>query len=118
LGPFAVQNVVAGAVGVPLPRFLAATFIGILPGTLVTTVFGDQLRLILLEGGKLDYFLVASLALWLGISVLGARFILSRRRLRRLKAAGTPSQAQSQAPAARPREALPPGRPRVEESTK
>jgi hypothetical protein len=66
-----------------------ATLIGILPGTLVTTVFGDQLRLILLEGGKLDYPLVGSLLLWLGISVLGARFILSSRRLRRLKAART-----------------------------
>jgi uncharacterized membrane protein YdjX (TVP38/TMEM64 family) len=89
LGPFAVQNVVAGAVGVPFSRFLVATLIGILPGTLVTTVFGDQLRLILLEGGKLDYPLVGSLLLWLGISVLGARFILSSRRLRRLKAART-----------------------------
>jgi phosphatidylserine/phosphatidylglycerophosphate/cardiolipin synthase-like enzyme/uncharacterized membrane protein YdjX (TVP38/TMEM64 family) len=89
LGPFAVQNVVAGAVGVPFSRFLVATLIGILPGTLVTTVFGDQLRLILLEGGKLDYPLVGSLLLWLGISVLGARFFLSSRRLRRLKAART-----------------------------
>jgi uncharacterized membrane protein YdjX (TVP38/TMEM64 family) len=54
LGPFAAQNVVAGAIRVPFPRFLAASLIGILPGTVVTALFGDQLRVVLLHGGRID----------------------------------------------------------------
>ena len=41
--PFAVVNVVAGAMGVRAGRFLAGTALGLLPGTLVATLFGDQL---------------------------------------------------------------------------
>ena len=43
LAPFAVVNVVAGAMGVRAGRFLAGTALGLLPGTLVATLFGDEL---------------------------------------------------------------------------
>jgi phospholipase D1/2 len=89
LGPFAAQNVVAGAIRVPFARFLAATLIGILPGTIVTTLFGGQVRHVLLHGGRLDTALVASLVVWLGVCGVVARWILFRRRFRPLLAAAS-----------------------------
>jgi uncharacterized membrane protein YdjX (TVP38/TMEM64 family) len=44
VAPFAVVNVVAGAMGVRAGRFLAGTALGLLPGTLVATLFGHELR--------------------------------------------------------------------------
>jgi len=43
LAPFAVVNIVAGAMGVRAGRFLAGTALGLLPGTLVAMLFGDEL---------------------------------------------------------------------------
>ncbi len=43
LAPFAVVNVVAGAMGVRARCFLAGTALGMLPGTLLATLFGDEL---------------------------------------------------------------------------
>jgi len=43
LAPFAVVNVVAGAMGVRAGPFLRGTALGLLPGTLVATLFGDEL---------------------------------------------------------------------------
>ena len=43
LAPFAVVNVVAGAIRMRLRHFMLGSALGILPGTLVATVFGDQL---------------------------------------------------------------------------
>ena len=78
-GPFAVQNVVAGAVGVRLSGFLLATFIGMVPGTLVTTFFGDQLRSALAGAGEINYPLMACLLVAL---LMGT--VLARRKLSRL----------------------------------
>jgi phospholipase D1/2 len=43
LAPFAVVNMVAGAIRIRPWHFIVGTAIGILPGTLVATIFGDQL---------------------------------------------------------------------------
>jgi phospholipase D1/2 len=43
LAPFAVINVVAGAMGVRPVAFLVGSALGLLPGTLVATLFGDEL---------------------------------------------------------------------------
>ena len=43
LAPFAVVNVVAGAMGIRAGRFLAGTALGLLPGALITTLFGTEL---------------------------------------------------------------------------
>jgi phospholipase D1/2 len=44
LAPFAVEGIVAGAVRLKLWHLLAGTAIGMLPGTLATTVFGEQIE--------------------------------------------------------------------------
>jgi uncharacterized membrane protein YdjX (TVP38/TMEM64 family) len=104
LGPFAAQNVVAGAIRVPFARFLAATLIGILPGTLVTILFGGQIRHVVLHGGRLDVPLVVSLGVWLGVCGLVARWILFRRRFRPLFGADTRAVNRERRAAPSPRE--------------
>jgi uncharacterized membrane protein YdjX (TVP38/TMEM64 family) len=63
LAPFAVVNVVAGAIRIPLRDFLVGSALGILPGTLVATVFGDQLISGLKDPRSINLWLVAVLVL-------------------------------------------------------
>jgi phosphatidylserine/phosphatidylglycerophosphate/cardiolipin synthase-like enzyme/uncharacterized membrane protein YdjX (TVP38/TMEM64 family) len=77
LGPFTLQNVLAGAVRIRLPHFLAATFLGLLPGTVVSTLVGGELRAMLLGSRPVDQALLVVLA---GVLALAA--LLIRRRAR------------------------------------
>lgn len=63
LAPFAVVNVVAGAMRIRPAHFIAGSALGILPGTLVTTVFGDQLIDALRDPRSIDFWPLAALAL-------------------------------------------------------
>ncbi|NLG75082.1 MAG: hypothetical protein GX535_02485 [Xanthomonadaceae bacterium] len=65
LAPFAVEGVVAGAVRVKLWHFMLGTAIGILPGTLTSTVFGDQLTAAMEDPSKVNYWLIGSALLLL-----------------------------------------------------
>jgi phosphatidylserine/phosphatidylglycerophosphate/cardiolipin synthase-like enzyme/uncharacterized membrane protein YdjX (TVP38/TMEM64 family) len=74
IAPFAVEGIVAGAVRLKLWHLTAGTAIGMLPGTLVTTVFGDQLEAAL-SGGSINWWLVGGCAALLaGGSVLVKRW--------------------------------------------
>ena len=44
LAPFAVESIVAGAIRMKLWHVVVGTAIGMLPGTLAATIFGDQLE--------------------------------------------------------------------------
>lgn len=57
LAPFAIEGIVAGAVRLKLWHLAAGTAIGMLPGTLATTVFGDQLESAL-SGGTFNWWIV------------------------------------------------------------
>jgi len=57
LAPFAVEGIVAGAVRLKLWHLLVGTAIGMLPGTLATTVFGDQLETAF-SGGEMNWWLI------------------------------------------------------------
>jgi len=63
LAPFAVVNVVAGAIRIPLRDFLVGSALGILPGTLIATVFGDQVITGLKDPRSINLWLVAVLVL-------------------------------------------------------
>jgi phospholipase D1/2 len=73
IAPFAVEGIVAGAVRLKLWHLALGTAIGMLPGTLVTTVFGDQLETAL-SGGEVNWWLVGACA-----AVLVAGIVLVRR---------------------------------------
>jgi hypothetical protein len=63
LAPFFVPGLVAGAIRVKLWQFLLGTFFGMLPGTLATTIFTEQLQIAFAEGGQINYGIVAGVVL-------------------------------------------------------
>jgi phosphatidylserine/phosphatidylglycerophosphate/cardiolipin synthase-like enzyme/uncharacterized membrane protein YdjX (TVP38/TMEM64 family) len=73
LAPFFVEGVVAGAVGIKLWHLAAGTAIGLLPGTLATTVFGDQIETAL-SGGEFNWWVVGGC-----VAVLGVGMVLVKR---------------------------------------
>jgi uncharacterized membrane protein YdjX (TVP38/TMEM64 family) len=62
LAPFAVEGMVAGAVGLKLRHLVIGTAIGMLPGTLTTTIFGSELESAL-SGGSFDWRIVGAAVL-------------------------------------------------------
>ncbi len=73
VAPFAVLGLVAGAVRIKLWQYMLGTTIGMLPGTLTTTVFGDQLETALRDPSKINYWLLAGVALLFIVVVLLVR---------------------------------------------
>ena len=65
LAPFALEGVVAGAVRIKPWHFLLGTAIGLLPGTLATTVFGNELQALFGDRGSVNYWLIAAAVLML-----------------------------------------------------
>ena len=56
--PFAIEGMMAGALRVKLWHYVVGTFVGMLPGVLTTTVFGDQIAIALEDASKINYWLV------------------------------------------------------------
>jgi uncharacterized membrane protein YdjX (TVP38/TMEM64 family) len=80
VAPFAVEGFLAGAVRIKLWHFLIGTFIGILPGTLAATVFGDQIDAALHDSSKINWWLVAG-----ALVVFAAAMLMVRRWFNRQK---------------------------------
>ena len=78
VAPFAVENVVAGAIHIPLREYLLGTFFGMLPGELASTVFGQQLQAALLESSDINYWWIATVVLVLALAAYGVRRFLMR----------------------------------------
>ena len=74
--PFVVQNMIAGAVRIPLWKFVLGTFLALLPGMLAWTVFGDQINAALEDSSKVSYWLIGG-----ALVLLGAFIYLARRWL-------------------------------------
>jgi phospholipase D1/2 len=73
IAPFFVVGIVAGAVRLKLWHLAVGTAIGMLPGTLAATIFGDQLENAL-SGGDINWWLVGACAALLG----GGAFLVKR----------------------------------------
>jgi phospholipase D1/2 len=58
LAPFAVESIVAGAIRMKLWHVVVGTGIGLLPGTLTTTVFGDAIETAVSGAGNVNWWLV------------------------------------------------------------
>lgn len=74
LAPFAVEGVVAGAMRMRLWEFLLGTAIGILPGTLTSTVFSNQISTWLDDPRRINYWAIAFVLFLLG----GATWLVRR----------------------------------------
>jgi phosphatidylserine/phosphatidylglycerophosphate/cardiolipin synthase-like enzyme len=73
IAPFFVEGVVAGAVGIRLWHLAAGTALGLLPGTLTTTVFGDQIETAL-SGGEINWWIVGG-----AVAILATGIVLVKR---------------------------------------
>src|SRR5690349_102831 len=90
LAPFAIEGIVAGAVRLKLWHLLAGTAIGMLPGALATTLFGEQIEAAFTDGGHVNWWVVATI----GVLLTGGSFAV-RRWFRRM--AGGPARAPEDA---------------------
>lgn len=78
IAPFFVVGLVAGAVRLKLWHLAAGTAIGMLPGTLAATIFGDQLENAL-EGGHVNWWIVGAC-----VALLGGGALLVKRWFARM----------------------------------
>src|SRR5258705_507012 len=74
LAPFAVESIVAGAIHMRLWHVAVGTAIGLLPGTLATTIFGEAIETALTGAGAVNWWLVGgAVGLLAGGIVAGKR---------------------------------------------
>jgi phospholipase D1/2 len=73
VAPFPVIGIVAGAVRIRLWHHLLGTMLGMVPGTLATTVFAKQIEAALEDPDRIDYRVVALVLAILLALVFGAR---------------------------------------------
>ena len=67
--PHAVASALAGALRVKLWQFAAATFLGMLPGVLVATVFGGEVASALEDLSKINYWVLGAALVASGAAV-------------------------------------------------
>ncbi len=77
IAPYVIVNMVSGAARVRVRDFSIGTAIALLPGTLATTIFGDQMEAALRDPGEIDYGLIALAAI-----IIVAVFIAARHWLK------------------------------------
>lgn len=87
LAPFAVLGLVAGAIHVRLWHFMLGTLIGLMPGTLVTVIFGREIGEALAGRATINYALIAGL--------VGALILMTLLVRRWLQRTGRPSGASA-----------------------
>ena len=79
IAPFVIESLVAGAVHIRLWHFMLGTFLGMLPGVLTATVFGDQLEAALRDPATINYGLVAGVVIVFAVLTLVVRKWLARQ---------------------------------------
>lgn len=77
--PFVVQNMIAGAVRIPLWKFVLGTFLALLPGIAAWTVFGDQINRALEDTENVSYWLIGGALVLLVAFTFAARRFLAKR---------------------------------------
>jgi uncharacterized membrane protein YdjX (TVP38/TMEM64 family) len=80
IAPFPVIGMVAGNCGIKLWHYLLGTLGGMLPGTIATTLFADQLANAMQDPKSVNYWVVAAV-----VVVLIALTLFSRRMFNRMQ---------------------------------
>lgn len=81
LAPFAVEGLVAGAIHIKLWHFMLGTLLGMLPGTLASTVFGEQIEAALRDPSQINYGLLGAAVLTLFmLSLVVRRWLTAQYR--------------------------------------
>lgn len=77
--PFGVQGILAGAIRIKLWEYMAGTVLSLLPGALMITAFGQQIRQAFDDPSKVNYWLPAVAALAFAVFVyFGRRWAMKR----------------------------------------
>jgi uncharacterized membrane protein YdjX (TVP38/TMEM64 family)/phosphatidylserine/phosphatidylglycerophosphate/cardiolipin synthase-like enzyme len=92
LAPFVIESIVAGAIHMKVWHVALGTAIGLLPGTLATTIFGDQIETAL-SGGAINWWVVGSVLGLLGAGVWAVNRWF-KKMARRIHATETASRQQ------------------------
>ena len=102
IAPFAVESIVAGAIHMRLWHVALGTAIGLLPGTLATTIFGDAIETALTGAGDVNWWLVG-----IAVALLAGGIIAVKRWFtkmsRRIHAAEQAARAANESAFAEPR---------------
>jgi uncharacterized membrane protein YdjX (TVP38/TMEM64 family) len=77
--PFAVQNMIAGAMRVKLWEFMAGTAIALIPGILAWTVFGDQIMNALDSESNVNFWLIGAALLFFAAFIFLTRRFLKKK---------------------------------------
>jgi uncharacterized membrane protein YdjX (TVP38/TMEM64 family) len=93
IAPFAVESIVAGAIHMRLWHVVAGTAIGLLPGTLATTIFGDAIETALTGAGEVNWWLVGIAVGLLGGGIVAVKHWFTKMS-RRMHAADEQAQRQ------------------------
>ena len=80
VAPFAIEGMIAGAARIRLVDFMAGTFLGMLPGTLATSVFGDQLAALFEDSSRINGWLLAGVAALFAVMIVAVRRWFARER--------------------------------------
>lgn len=80
--PFAVEGIAAGAVRIKLWHYSLGTVLGMLPGTLTTAVFGDQIQTALQDPSRINWWLIASVVAFFAVLIaIVRRWFLKQHRI-------------------------------------
>jgi uncharacterized membrane protein YdjX (TVP38/TMEM64 family) len=91
LAPFAIEGMVAGRLSIKLWHFMLGTFLGMLPGTLTTMVFGDQIRTALEDPSRINWTLVGgAIVVFVALALIARRWFAGQRDEQRLVANDRP----------------------------
>jgi phospholipase D1/2 len=79
--PFAVQNIIAGAVRIPLWQFMLGTFFSLVPAIVAWTVFGEQISNALDQDAKVSFWLIGAAFVVLAGFIFVSRIWLKKKGL-------------------------------------
>jgi phosphatidylserine/phosphatidylglycerophosphate/cardiolipin synthase-like enzyme/uncharacterized membrane protein YdjX (TVP38/TMEM64 family) len=86
IAPHNVESLVLGAMRVRVVHLLAGTFIGMLPGTLAATIFGDQMQAALADPSSINYWLIGAVI----VAFIVGMFLVRRWFVRQMAKAPRP----------------------------
>jgi phospholipase D1/2 len=89
VAPFAVEGMIAGAARIKVFDFLAGTFLGMLPGTLTTSVFGDQIATAVEDPSRINWWLIVG-----AVVVFAIMIVVVKRWFAREQAEGKAAGAE------------------------
>jgi phosphatidylserine/phosphatidylglycerophosphate/cardiolipin synthase-like enzyme/uncharacterized membrane protein YdjX (TVP38/TMEM64 family) len=95
MAPFAVVGLVAGAIRIRFAHFVGGTALGILPGSAVTTIFGEQLASALIDPAQINYWLIAVVAVAFVAGIYAVRRWLWKTYFAQHAAAPAPELSRS-----------------------